>query len=77
MGLKKSTWTRIQPRTNQNPRDVLADVGLKRKNSEESQSVEVTSRSVKKVRLDEEIFLEHMVDQCPLAEAVVQTCSDQ
>ena len=77
MGLKKSTWTRIQQWTNQNPRDVLADEGPKRKNSEKSQNVEDTLVSVKKVRLDEEILPVHMVDQCISAEAMVQPCRDQ
>ena len=56
VGPKKSTWTRIQPRTNQNPCNVLVEVGTKRKKCEKSQIEEDTSRSVKKVRLDEEVL---------------------
>ena len=70
-GPKKSMWTRIQPRTNQNPCNVLVEVGPKRKKCEKSQIEEDTSGSVKKVRLDEEVLREHMVDQCLSAEAVV------
>lgn len=76
VGPKNSTWTRIQPRTNENPRDVLTDVGPKRKNSEKSQKEEDKTGSVKKVRLDEEFLLEHMVDQCLSEEAVVQPRRD-
>lgn len=77
VGPKKSTWTRIQPRTNQNSRDVIADVGPKRKNSEQSQNEEDMSGSIKKVRLDEEFLPEHMVDKCLSVVAVVQSRRDQ
>ena len=56
VGPKKSTWTRILPRTNQNPCNVLVEVGPKRKKCKKSQIEKDTLKSVKKVRLDEEVL---------------------
>uniref|UniRef100_A0A7N2MK63 Uncharacterized protein n=1 Tax=Quercus lobata TaxID=97700 RepID=A0A7N2MK63_QUELO len=72
VGPTKKTWTRIQPRTNQNPCNVLVEVGPKRKKCEKPQAEEATLESVKKVRRDEGVLPENMIDQSLSAEAVVQ-----
>ena len=68
MGPQKSTWIRIPQQSNPNLKSVLADVGLKRKNSERTKEVEEVSVFVKKFRMEEEVLPVNMINQCPLAE---------
>ena len=72
MGPKKSTWIRIPQRSNPNLKSVLADVGLKRKNSERTKEVEEVLVFVKKFRIEEEALPMNMINQCLSAEAAMQ-----